>query len=207
MRIGARAALAHLVDHARDGDRLAAEEARGRPRRPQSACRPRGSRRCAPLMKRGRSFTNASIGCPLRRGPASRARRRGAPRRSIPADPARRSAHRLADGVAWPGRTCRSGRPRCALRVLFAELQGRGEAVHERGAVGAEPVEAARTDQRLEHAAIELLQIEPAAQVFETRERPCASRSPMSASTAPCPTPLHGAEAVADRASSPTVNS
>src|SRR6516225_3985581 len=50
---------------------------------------------------------------------------------------------------------------------LVAELHRRGEAVHERRAVRAEPIEAARAQQRLEHTAVDLLQVEPAAQILE----------------------------------------
>src|SRR6185295_9483229 len=43
--------------------------------------------------------------------------------------------------------------------ILVAELHRRAEPLHERGAVHLEAIEAARADERLEHAPVELLQI------------------------------------------------
>ena len=82
--------------------------------------------------------------------------------------------------------------------VLVAELHGSGKAVHERGAVGVETIEAARAQERLEHAAIDLLQVEPAAKILETlvgavRLALCDQRLHGAAADA-----AHGAEPVAD---------
>ena len=74
------------------------------------------------------------------------------------------------------------------------------QALHERRAIRAEAVEAARADQRLEHAAIELLQIEPPAQVLETRERPVRFALGDERLDRALPHAAHRAEAVADRA-------
>src|SRR5262249_20391372 len=57
------------------------------------------------------------------------------------------------------------------LRILIPELHRRAEPLHERRAVHLETIETARADERFEHASIELLQVEPPAQAFETRER------------------------------------
>src|SRR5690242_7619195 len=51
--------------------------------------------------------------------------------------------------------------------VLIAELHRARQAIHQRSAVRTESIEAARAQQRLEHAAVDLLQIEAAAQLFE----------------------------------------
>ena len=122
-----------------------------------------------PVMKRGRSFTKRSMGWPEIARPSvsrsPRSRTRVGPLGLI----RRRGAHRLghvrgrqAEDVVLAGFV--------RLAVLLAERERRIEAVHERGAVRREAVEAAGLDQRLEHAAVDLRQIEAAAQILEAGE-------------------------------------
>src|SRR6516162_2106158 len=81
---------------------------------------------------------------------------------------------------------------------LVAELHRGSEAVHERGTVGAEPIEAARAQERLEHAAVDLLQVEPPAQILEALIG--AVRLALRDECFHCATadPAHGAEPIAD---------
>jgi hypothetical protein len=55
------------------------------------------------------------------------------------------------------------------LAVLLSQRQCRIEAMHERGAIRRETIEAAGLDQRFEHAPIDLRQVQAPAQIFEAR--------------------------------------
>ena len=137
---------------------------------------------------------------------ASRARRPGARPRSTPA--ARRLAraprprprphrHPPAAG-AGPSPNMSFWPASCALAFWSPSCMAAGRRCHERRAVRPECIEAAAADQRLQHAPVELLQVDPPAQILEARER--AARLALRDQRlhrAP-PHALHRAQAIAD---------
>jgi hypothetical protein len=75
-------------------------------------------------------------------------------------------------------------------RVLLAQMHGAIELGGERGAIRVRCGPGCPSDQRLEHAPVDPLQIDAPAQIRQTLNGPRASRSSMIASTAEAPTPL-----------------
>src|SRR5581483_3658666 len=86
------------------------------------------------------------------------------------------------------------------LRVLIAELHRRGQAVHERCAVRAKTIQASRAQQRFQHTAIDLLQIEPPAQILEARESTTRRAFDDDRLDRSLPYTANGAEPIADGA-------
>ncbi len=86
------------------------------------------------------------------------------------------------------------------LGILIAELHGGRQRLHEGGAVGTQGVEAPRAQQRFQHAAVDLLQVEAAAQVFQASERAVGFALGDESVDGALPHPADRAQAVADRA-------